>query len=78
MPSKTDDRWPDWGKPATKGDVVRALVGTRSCIVDIYICLNALARQDMDRFKESLKELEKSDKELQELLDEIGGAPKSG
>jgi len=71
------DRWPLWGEPATKGEVVTAMVATRSCIVDIYIALRALSRNDMVSFNKSLDDLHKNDEDLQKLLDRIGGKPDS-
>jgi hypothetical protein len=77
MPGKTT--WTQWGEQATKGDVVMALVATRSCIIDIYVCLSALNRNDMDKFKESLADLHGNDEQLRELIESIGGmTPEDG
>lgn len=67
------DKWPDWAKPATKGDVVRGIVHTRSCLVDIFVCLSALHREDMEKFQEAFEQLRKNDAYLKTVIDEIGG-----
>ncbi|HYI39094.1 MAG TPA: hypothetical protein VE053_02120 [Allosphingosinicella sp.] len=72
--SGEEPKWPRWNEPATKGDVISAMVATRSCIVDIYVCLNALKRDDTEKFVRSLKELDESDMKLAQLIDVIGGA----
>ena len=77
MDKEEEDRWPLWAEPATKGDLVTAMVATRACVVDIFVCLSALNRGDMARFKEVLADLSKSDDELQDTMDEIGGRQKS-
>ena len=69
-----DNRWPDWNKPATKGDVIRGLIYVRSCVVDLSICAAALSKNDLAKFRESFAELQKDDSDLSRLIDEIGGA----
>ena len=63
-----------WNEPATKGDVVRALVFSRACTIDIYVALLALSQNDMDKLKAQIEELRQHDDKLQEIIDDIGGA----
>ena len=70
--------WPLFGEPATKGDVVAALVGTRVVIVDIYIALRALQQGDTGKLAIALDRLNENDEKLQLMLDRIGGKEPSG
>ena len=67
-------RWPKFGEPATKGDLIRSLAATRRCIVDIYVSLSNIKRGNMDGLAEAFKSLDESDERLAALIDEIGGA----
>jgi hypothetical protein len=73
MAEPLDERWPDWSKPATKGDVIAALVNVNSCIVDISIALSAAQRGDQAKSDEVIDSLRERMKKLSELTDEIGG-----
>ncbi|HEX9964986.1 MAG TPA: hypothetical protein VGB04_08380 [Allosphingosinicella sp.] len=67
-----DTKWPEWNKPATKGDLMTALVAVRTCIVQAYVSMRALQREDRDTFERQLKELDKADDFVAELVEAIG------
>lgn len=80
MAGEETDPWPRWNEPATKGDLISAIIATRVCIVDIYVCLRALQRNDPEALAQTLDHLSKNDDRLQEMADALGGkkAPKRG
>ena len=67
--------WPDWEKPATKGDVISAMVHTRSCIVDIYAALIAARNGDNEKVLQQIRELSSNNDRMSELINSIGGKP---
>ncbi|TZG25612.1 hypothetical protein [Sphingomonas montanisoli] len=67
------DPFPLWSEPATKGDVIRAVVYTRACMIDTLIALRALRRNDISRVDEVLKDLSNSADELEVLVRDIAG-----
>jgi hypothetical protein len=72
--SQSDDNlWPDWNSPATKGDLIKAMVTIRGCIIDTYIALGSLARDDKAGYRKAYEDLSRSDDALSKLIDEIGG-----
>lgn len=67
-------KWPRFSEPATKGDVIAALVSARTCIVDIYVCLRALERNDLSKLTEALDRLSENDDKLAAMVDRLGGS----
>jgi hypothetical protein len=67
--------WPDWSKPATKGDVIMAMVHTRACLVDIYSALVAARSGDNEGVLKQIRELSSHDDRLKEFIYKIGGKP---
>ena len=65
--------WPDWGKPATKGDVISAMVRTRSCMISIYGALIAAQKGDNETVMQQIDALYAADDKLNALIDRIGG-----
>jgi hypothetical protein len=67
-----DPKWPEWNKVATKGDLMTAMVTIRTCIVQAYVSMRALQREDRETFEKHLKELDKADDLLAELVEALG------
>jgi hypothetical protein len=73
MPGELEAYWPSFQAPATKGDVISALIGVRSCVVDITIALSASERGDDVTAKNKTADLLESVERLSKLIDVIGG-----
>jgi hypothetical protein len=52
--------WPNFLKPATKGDIVNALVAVHSAVVDIALALSAADRGDETTAKSRVADLQES------------------
>jgi hypothetical protein len=72
MAGKTE-RWPDLGKPATKGDLVSGLIGVNACLVDIFSALSATERGDDIIAKQKIPEILGSLEKLMGRIEAIGG-----
>jgi hypothetical protein len=68
-----DDPFPDWSKPATKGDVVRAMVFTRAVASALARAMLAQRRGDIEAANAALNEWSMADDVLNKLIYEIGG-----
>jgi hypothetical protein len=73
MADETKDRWPDWRKPATKGDIVSALVDVNGCLVEIALTLSAAQRGDSAAAEKRTVGLFESLKKLSQRIEAIGG-----
>ena len=67
------DLWPDYGKPATKGDVIKALVSVNSCLIDLASLGIAQHQGDSQKERERLADMSGHLRQLGELIDKIGG-----
>jgi hypothetical protein len=77
MAGKTE-RWPDLGKPATKGDVLSAIVGVHGCLVDIALALSQTERGDDVSARKKSADLQESLKRLGKTIETIGGNNDAG
>jgi hypothetical protein len=73
MAGKDSSPWPDFGKPATKGDVMLALVGIRSNTIHTRIALAASVSGDNGTVLAMLEKLEADDEDLQAMINKFGG-----
>jgi len=71
-PEASHNKWPDFNKPATKGDLMVALATVRTCVVHTYVALRASQRNDAETLDKYLKELDASDDFLSRIIDAIG------
>lgn len=68
----TDFRWEAWEEPATKGDLIRVAVFTRSCLIDIQSAIAAINRADPEGSVRALEKLQSDSDELLEIIHGIG------
>lgn len=73
MPAEDEDIWPDWGKPATKGDVVLALLGVRGSLLKMGTLLTAIKLGDDVKFIDNMKSMLNDLSEMEKLSEKIGG-----
>jgi hypothetical protein len=73
MVDKLPPKWPNWDQPASKGDVLSALVMMRSSIIHILGALSASKRGDPDGVNMAINNLFENDVKLNDLIRRIGG-----
>ena len=66
--------WSDIGKPATKGDLITALLQVRATHIHTMQALMAVKQGDNDRVGVMLDILVKDDDRIDALIDKLGGA----
>ena len=66
--------WPDWSKPATKGELIEALVQVRGCVIEIHGALIGVKTEDARFAQDRISGLHDKTSRLLSLINEIGGA----
>ena len=74
MAEKTETPWRKWSEPATKGDVVRAIIWTRTLATAGAELAAAQNTGDEAKVAEALAHWRREWAELTEVMNEIGGA----
>lgn len=74
----TDGPFPDWEKPATKGDVVTAAIYSRAVTGALASAVIALRGGNSDQAYQALMEYFKAADELGSLIQKIGGEKLDG
>lgn len=67
------ESWPNWDIPATKGDVMTALVLTQSCLVDAFVALSACRRNDDADLLSAITKMNNNMINLNSLVETLGG-----
>lgn len=71
--TEDDDPFPNWNLPATKGDVIRSMIWTRSLVRSVYGIIVAQKSGDIEEFRKAFAAFEKENDEFTETLDSISG-----
>ncbi len=68
-----DANWSKIGQPATKADVIFTLFRLRRVVLHTSAALSALRQNQVGLVDELLRELDKDDAAMSELIDKLGG-----
>lgn len=70
----TSSKWPDWAKPAQKGDAIRLAVWQKSAVNKLASAVLALSNNDTAKATRLISEYIKETEELDGIIDDVGGA----
>jgi glycyl-tRNA synthetase alpha subunit len=73
-----DDPFPAWDQPATKADVLRAMIWTQGLVVSLFTYVNARQGTDVKAIREALDRYDKESQEYSRIISEIGGRETNG
>ncbi len=72
-PQEGKPQWPDWNEPATKGDVLTAMIWTEALILVTLRLLAARMGGDTAKIKEAFEAWQAEIKDFDRKKNEIGG-----
>jgi hypothetical protein len=70
--AQTDDVFQAWAAPATKGDVIRALISARGMNLAIYQALVAIETKNQEGLTKALDRFDTAWEDSNRLIDELG------
>jgi len=65
--------WPKWTEPATKGDIIKALVATRTDLANMIAAFSSLHGGDNTKLRELLSTMVEGGDDIRLAIDDIGG-----
>lgn len=73
--SEFDEKFPNWNKPATKGDVLTAMIWTQSLVGHVFTLAIAARSSDPAEFSKAADEYGREWKDFRRKMTEIAGGP---
>ena len=68
-----EDPYPDWTKPATRGEVMQALAHARAITTKLAAVLVAAKRNDDAAWHEAIQAYFREDEEITAFAEQLGG-----